>query len=284
MHPPRQIREAVEEAVVDQRSQEHFWRVGDPEEVLRSDVLATSQVVGNRHGVVVKGGIEEPPSTADMQHERHVGFTEHIPEPVQVRMGGRPCTGRRGWHHHGRTSGLDRFDGQADGATRVDQRYERHREQALVLCAEVGHGLVLRRAARIETVLVLASEPRRGEGGEHQLAVDAEEIQHPAPLHRIEGAHSVPTLVVHEALLGQFRHIGVRTPPLGLGNRIGQHGGKLVARRIAQPILELRVDEVVQEIGQLHHMAVSVEDAALPHVGRRLHRVHQPFHSVTLCH
>ena len=137
--------------------------------------------------------------------------------------------------------------------------------------AEVGHGLVLSRAARVEAVLVLAGEPRGGEGGEHELTFDTEEVQHPAPLRRIEGAHGVPTLVLQETLLGQFRHLGVRTPRLGLGDGIGEHGGEAIARHVAQPVLELRIDEVVEEVSQLHHMAVGVEDASLPHIGRRLH-------------
>ena len=258
--------------------------MGDPEEVLRADVLAASQVVGNGHRVVVKGGVEEPPTTADVQHERHVGFAEHLPEPIQVRMvGATRAGGRRGNHHRG-ASGLDRFDRQIDGTTRVDQRDERHGEQPLVLRAEVGHGLVLRRAAGVEAVLVLAGEPRSGEGGEHELPIDAEEVEHPAPLRRIEGAHGVPTLVLQETLLGQFLRFGVRMPRLGLGNGIGEHSGEAVARHVAQPVLELRVDEVVEEVSQLHHMAVGVEDASLPHIVVVSTARTNPSRSVTKCH
>ncbi len=173
-----------------------------------------------------------------------------------------------------------RFDGQTDGPTRVDQRHEPHRQQTLVLGAEVDQGLVLRRAPRVEAVLVLADEPRRGKGGEHELTIDTEEVQHTAPLRRIEGAHGVPTLVLQKTLLRPFRHFGVRPPRLGLGNGIGEHGVEAIVRHVAQPILELGVDEVVEEVSQLHHMAVGVEDASLPHIGRRLHR--RPPRSPTL--
>jgi hypothetical protein len=114
-------------------------------------------------------------------------------------------------------------------------------------------------------------------GGEHELAIDAEEVEHPAPLRRIEGAHGVPTLVQQEAVLGQFLRLSVRMARLGLGHGIGEDSGQAVARHVAQPVLELRVDEVVEEVRQLHHMAVGVEDAPLPHIGRRLHPTHQPF-------
>ena len=175
----------------------------------------------------------------------------------------------------------------ADGTTRVDQWDERHREQALVLGAEVGHGLVLRRTARVEAVLVLADEPCRGKGGEHELTLDTEEVQYPAPFRRVEGPHGVPTLVPQQTLLGQFRHLGVRMPRLGLGDGIGEHAVEDFARHVAQPVLERRVDEVVEEVSELHHVAVGVKDASIAHIGRRLHRVHcahQPFSSVTKCH
>ena len=118
---------------------------------------------------------------------------------------------------------------------------------------------------------------------EDELTFDAEEVQDPAPLRWIEGAHRVPSLVPQETLLGEFGHLGVRTPRLGLGNGVGKNGGEAIAGHVAQPVLEFRVDEVVEEVSELHHMAVGVKDASVSHIGR-LHCAPRPSHSVTKCH
>ena len=122
------------------------------------------------------------------------------------------------------------------------------------------------RTAGVEAILVLASEPCRSQGGEHQLALDPQEVEGPAPLHRIEGSHGVPSLVPQETPLGQLRLLRVRTPRLELRHRVSEHAVETIARHIAQPVLEFRFDKVVEEVGQLHDVAVGVQNAACSYI------------------
>ena len=68
----------------------------------------------------------------------------------------------------------------ASPAGRIDQRDVRDRQQSIVVGAEVGHGLVLCRAAGVEAIDVPAAEQGAGERGEHQLALEPEQVEHPA--------------------------------------------------------------------------------------------------------
>ena len=51
----------------------------------------------------------------------------------------------------------------------------------------------------------------------------------------------------------------------------------------AAEILKRLPPEAVEEVSQLHHMAVGVEDASLAHIGRRRCRLH-PVHRAHLSH
>ena len=224
-----QLGEAIEESVVDQRSEEDLRRVGDRQEVLRPDVLATPEVVGHRHRVVVKRRVEEPAATADVQHEGHVRFAEHVPERRPGPDGSvtRVPAAVEGTITAAQPASIA-STARRNGTARVDERDEGHREQPLVLRAEVGHGPVLSRTPGVEAILVPADEPRRGEGGEDELALDAEQVEHPAPLRRVERAHGVPTLVLAGAAP---RPVAPRRRPNGRASDLATASVSTAARR-----------------------------------------------------
>ena len=81
----------------------------------------------------------------------------------------------------------------------------------MILGTEAVHGLVLGPTAGVEEIEVGRQflgvrvavdvawkvEHCRGEGGENQLALEAQQIQDPAALDRVEAAHGHPTFVLH---------------------------------------------------------------------------------------
>ena len=235
----------------------------DGEEVLGADVLTSPEMVGDGHVVVVKGGVEQATAAADVEHEGHVRFVEHIPEGVEVGMRGRPIPRRRRRDHHRRASDLDRFADERRGATRVDQGNEGHGKESSVVRAEVGHGAVLGRRAGVEPVGVAAGEHRGGERGEHQLPVESEEVEHVAAFDGIEGAHRHPSLVLEQALLRSRRLRRIRPTCLGSLDGLLEHGLEPVHPPPAQAVTLVGRDVLVEEVGQFHHMAVGVEDRAL---------------------
>jgi len=136
--------------------------------------------------------------------------------------------------------------------------------------------------ARVQPVDVASSEHRRGEGGEHQLGLEAEQVQDTAPLLWIEAAHGVPALVRQQPLLCQGRLGGVRSALLGSGDSALEHRRQRVHPATTEPVPLVGVDEAVEEIGQLHDVAVSVEDGPLAGVRHAVSLGSQL--AVTLCH
>jgi hypothetical protein len=226
-------------------------------------------VVGDGPAVVVERPVEEPATTADVQHERDPAVVEHRPEGVEVGVGGR-AVARRGRGHVDRGAAqVDRLGHQRDGAVGVGQRHERHREQAGVVLAEGGHRPVVGGAAGVEEVLVATHEHGGGERGEHQLALDAEQVEDPAPLGGVEGAHGAPALVDQQPLL----RLGSRR--IVVATAVGGGGGGVEHRREAlhaptpQPLAHRFLDERVEEPGQLHQVAVRVQRRAIAGVAHR---------------
>jgi hypothetical protein len=68
--PAAQVREAIEQPVENEDTEEQLGRVVDSEVVLRAHVLATAEVIGDWHVVVVKRRVEQPPAAADVQYSR----------------------------------------------------------------------------------------------------------------------------------------------------------------------------------------------------------------------
>ena len=154
-----------------------------------------------------------------------------------------------------------------DRARRVDERDEPDREQPVVGGAELRHGAVLRRAAGVEAVGVAPGEHRGGERREHELALEAEQVEGATALVGIERAERVPALVREQPLLG-----GRRASPDPSG---GRWPGPWPSRAAARTRRRHRgacgpvrgVEVLVEEVGQLHHVAVGVEDPPVAGVG-----------------
>jgi hypothetical protein len=237
--------------------------VGDAEEVLRAHVLAATEVVRDRHRVVVVGGVDKTAATADVEHEGDVGLREGVPEAVEVGM--RRCTvaGRRVGDHDRGGAALDRLGGERHRPSGVDQRHVGDAQQAGVTRAEGVDGAVLRGRAGVEALRVATGVQRAGEGREHQLTVDAHQVERARALGDVEGAHRVPALVLPQPLLGGGRL--PRIAPAGFVLREGVVEDRLhpVEGAEAEQLPLVVFDEAVEEVRQLHHMAVGVEHDAV---------------------
>jgi hypothetical protein len=82
--------------------------------------------------------------------------------------------------------------------------------------------------------------------------------------------HGRPALVDEQAVLGRRRlgRVGAAGP--GFDDGVVQHSLERIHAPSAQPAPLGRVDEVIEEVGQLHHVAIGIEDHPLTGVGHRL--------------
>ena len=156
-------------------------------------------------------------------------------------------------------------DGLVDGLQRplgVGPRHAGHPDQPLVGLAEGGDGAVVGVGTAIEEVEVFALVLRGRERREHQLAVEAQQVEGPTALGRVEGAQCVPALGLHQRALEGSRRLGIATPlGGGLHRLVGQRPRATKLKR-TQPFSCRRVGELLQPVGQLHQVAVRVVEHA----------------------
>ena len=265
--PPRRFGEPVEQPVEDEHAEEERRRVADGEEVLRADVLAAAEMIGDRAAVVVERPVEQAATATDVQDERYAAVVQRRPERIEVGVRGRPVAGGGGGDVDRRAAGIDGLGQQGQGPIGIVERDESHREQAGVVLAEVGDREVVGRAARVQQVEVLAHEHRRGERREHELSVEAEHVDDVAAFRRVERAHRVPALVDQQPLLGRRPGCLVVLALGGVGGRLVEHRRKTRHLAAPQPFDHVGRHERIEEAGQLHQMAVGVEHSTAPRVG-----------------
>ena len=73
-------------------------------------------------------------------------------------------------------------------------------DEPAVSLAEGGHSPVVGGRSAVEKIEIVAEELGRREGGEHQLPLEAENVQCPAPLRWVEGPQGVPALRLHQGV------------------------------------------------------------------------------------
>jgi hypothetical protein len=118
--------------------------------------------------------------------------------------------------------------------------------------------------------IVAGHELRRGERGEDQLALEAQQVERPAALGRIEGAQRVPALEVHELALELGQRGVVELALLGLVQGVvGQLPGRPQVEP-TEPVAELGLDVALEPVVELHDVAVGVVEGAPLGVRHRL--------------
>jgi hypothetical protein len=263
---PTKTGEAVEDAVEDQRAEEQLGRVVDGQVVLGADVLAPTEVVGDRHGVVVERRVEQPAAAPDVQDEGHTRLLQQPPERVESRMGRCPFTSRGGWHLDCGTAQVEGILGQRHRPVGIGQRHEANGQQPRICRAEIGDCPVHCPAPAVEPIQVAAHELGGGEGREHQLAPEPQQIEDAAALLAVEGTQGHPALVDQQALLGLGGLGGVRAASLGPRHRLIEHRSQSLHLPSPQALDELGLDVRVEETGQLHQVAIGIEDASVTRI------------------
>ncbi len=215
----------------------------------------------------MEGAVEQAAATPDVQHERHARVSEHLPEREQVGMRRRPLAGGRRRHVDRGGPEVEGLAQHRHGAIGIDEGHVRDGKQPLVVLAEVDDRMVVGGATRVEQVFVLADELCGREGGEHQLAVEAEEVEHVAALLRVERADRAPALVLPQPLLGFGSGGGIGGACLRRLRGAVEHRLEHAHRAAAELVDHVGLHEGLEEPGQLHQVAVGVEDRAAVGVG-----------------
>ena len=118
-----------------------------------------------------------------------------------------------------------------------------------------------RACAAVEQLEVVAGELRGRECGEHELRVEAEQVEHAAALCGVEGAERMPALGGHEALLDRVRGYFVAAALLGPLDGVAGELAGAAETEWTDAIADRRVGELGQPAGQLHEVTVGVEKA-----------------------
>jgi hypothetical protein len=167
----------------------------------------------------------------------------------------------RGRHHHCLATDVDRGGDLVRGALWFYERNVGDREETWIRSAEVRDCLVLRGRTGIEPAGLAAGEHRRGECREHELAVEAEQVERATPLRGVEGTHGHPALVLQQPLFGLGRLCRIRASLVRSPNGAIEHRLHRFHAAPPQLISILGIDEVVEEVGELHDVTISVENS-----------------------
>ena len=180
MQPPWRRGVRLEDAVEHERGEELLGLLVDDHVVLGPDVLAPAEEVRDRPAVVVERGlsVRPPPpmwlrkGTPRSSSTDHTGswsgWVGDTPRPgcEGNRTAPAPCRAPRS---------------RSPGSTRDRSRTPGRPGRGGVIGAEVDHRPVVRPERRRAPLGVLARELGRRERREHQLAVEAEQVQRTAP-------------------------------------------------------------------------------------------------------
>ena len=159
---------------------------------------------------------------------------------------------------------LDRVVDRLFGQLRDLQRYEADPEQPLIVRAEIRDRPVVRARAAVDDLEVDfvaaedAEELRHREGREHQLALEAQQVERAASFRRIERAERLPSFGGHQIRF-ELRHgFSIEAAIGGVGDRAIREpaGGAEIER--GQPLAHLGVGVRNQPVAGFHQMAVGV--------------------------
>ena len=120
----------------------------------------------------------------------------------------------------------------------------------------------MRTGSAVQQFEIVAGELRRREGGEHELGVEAEQVERPTPLGGVEGAEAMPALGAHHVDVGGVERVGRRSPGLRPGDRVLRQRARAAELEWTDPFTDAGLGVRGEPARQLHQMAVGVEVAA----------------------
>ena len=112
--------------------------------------------------------------------------------------------------------------------------------------------------AAVHEVGVVAEELGRCERAEHELAVEAEEIESTGALDRIERTERRPSLVMQHIGLEGGSGRGINRPRLGVAHCVVRELARRPEVERSDAIADVGIGELHEPVGQLHDVAVGV--------------------------
>ena len=248
----------LEDAVEHERGEELLRLLVDDHVVLGPDVLAPAEEVRDRPAVVVERRLERPATTPDVAEEGDTALLEHGPHRVVVGVRGRHAPARVRGEQDGARAHVEGFDHRRQGRLGTGPERLGDRDEAWIVGAEVDHRAVVRTEPAQHHLGLLAQELGGRERREHQLAVEAEQVQRSAPFGRIEGTEGAPTLGRQEVRLcvASPRRVVPACRRVAHGP-LGHAAGPAEVER-TQPFSHPRIGVGLQPVRELHQMAVRV--------------------------
>ena len=123
-------------------------------------------------------------AAADVQHERDAALLEQTPDRPVVRMRRGPVARRHRRHQDRAAAHRDRFLGRLTRELGIGEGDEADGDQPAVLAAELDHRAVVRTRAAVEQFEVVRLELGRRERAEHELRLEAEQVEGAAAFRR----------------------------------------------------------------------------------------------------
>ena len=227
--------------------------------VLGTDVLAAAEEVGDgRLAVLVERAAQGPAAAADMQHERHAGFFELRPDRPVVGMRRRLVPRRRRRHEDRAAAHLHRLRGRAACEFGIGERHVPDGDQPRVVVAEVDHRAVVRAGPAVQQLDVVARELHRRERAEHELRVEAEEVERAAAFAGIERAECAPTFRAHQVVFERGRRGRIAAARFGAAHCFFGEGTRPAEIQRPQPLAHGGVGVLHQPVVQFHQVTVGV--------------------------
>src|SRR5438552_2871732 len=177
-----QAREAVEDAVDDERRERLHGREGDRHVVDGAEVLRPAVEVRHRREAVREVvRVEELPAAAHVEHDRDAGFLRDLPHREEPDVARRVARGARRGNEQRLRAHRDRLLRHRARSLEVGERHVAGGEETPIDGAEVHHGAVVRAGETVgEVGIVLplgVEQVGVQEGVEHELAREAEEVE-----------------------------------------------------------------------------------------------------------
>ena len=131
------------------------------------------------------GAAQRTPAAADVEHERDARVLRARPQRLKSGWVGERSPRRHRRHQDRAAAEPDRLVAPPRSVRcRIAPGDEADGDEALVMRAEVRHGAVVRARAAVEELRSSPSELCRREGAEHELLLEAEQVERARPLGR----------------------------------------------------------------------------------------------------
>jgi len=210
---------------------------------------------------------------ADVEEDRDPGLLGRGPYRVEGDVAGRMARRAARGDQQGLGAQGDRLPPGLRGAVEIHQRHIGGGQEATVDGAEVGHHPVVGLGggvAEVEGSALVEPEVAKAEGGEHQLAGEAQQVEGLGSVGAAEGAQGLVVLAQQDVVVLAGAEGGIvvlaprgrRPPPVA--------DLVMVDRQVVVGRQHLAIEIGIEAVLELHQVGVGVVDDAILHIGHGL--------------